>query len=154
MAGTLSQLGLGGGTGPVAAIVNGSGAATTVIIAAATAATSANALVLASGALTAGVLKKVLDVSGRGRLGFASVHHISEVGTARTIRLKVTVDGAVIFDRTANGIGGQAAGLVGIGTLDGGLQWVEYRQSALIEIASSLTETDKLQAAYLQEVWQ
>ena len=152
MDGNLTDLGLGGSTGPVTSIVNASSAATTAIPIA-SAANNANALTLLSGALTAGVLKTVLSATGRGRVGCAALWHTSDA-TTRTVRIKVTVDGVVVFDRTANNFSGNTAGLVAIGTVAGGLQWVEYRQSIKIEIASSLTETDKLSAAYVQEVWQ
>lgn len=151
MAGNLTDLGFGGGTGPVASIVNASSTAATAFPIA-SAAQNANAIAVLSGALTAGTLKTVLNATGRGRIGFAAVWHTSDA-TARTVRIKVTVDGVVVFDHAANNLSGQTAGLVAVGTIAGNLQWIEYRQSVLIEIASSLTETDKLSSAYVQEVW-
>ncbi|HPL79491.1 MAG TPA: hypothetical protein PKY40_10820 [Burkholderiaceae bacterium] len=81
--------------------------------------------------------------------------------TARTLRMKITVDGSVIRDYTSASISTVDTGFVGVG---GGYyngttgprafyQPIRFSESLLIEIASSVTETDKATFAYNYEVF-
>lgn len=105
----------------------------------------------ASGALTANTLSTVLNVSGRGRIDLLGVY--TEDTTSRTIRVKITLDGTVVFDATSAAITSVFGGVMPIGgaqyTSSASLtfamfQPIEFSQSLVIEIASSLTETNKL----------
>ena len=62
---------------------------------------STNAMV-SSPALSAGVRRVVLSVSGKGTLQVAGIHIPPAGGTAITVRLEVVVDGQPIFDATNN----------------------------------------------------
>lgn len=112
-----------------------------------------------SGAMTAATLKTALSITGRGRLNWTAVY-TNDV-TARTLRMKITVDGSVIRDYTSASISTVDTGFVGVG---GGYyngttgprafyQPIRFSESLLIEIASSVTETDKATFAYNYEVF-
>lgn len=110
-----------------------------------------------SGALTAGVLKTALQVSGRGRLNMLGIY-TGDV-TSRTLRMRATLDGNVIFDGTSAAIAANSSGLliVGHGSYTGsfaitGFQPLDFERSCLVEIASSLTETNKSTVFYNYEV--
>lgn len=104
-----------------------------------------------SGAMTAGVLKTVLSVSGKGKLPLLAVKFID--GTSRTVRVKITIDGGVAFDYTSAAIASAGDFVVIIGNV-GASSYVQealpitWNSSLLIELADSLTETDKLGAYY------
>ena len=103
-----------------------------------------------SGALTANTLATILSVTGRGSINFASAY--SADATTRTIRLKITIDGVSVFDATTNSISTNATGLVGIGgVIDSSTNYtmpifqpVRFYSSCLVQIASSLSETNKI----------
>lgn len=135
--------------GPPASIINAysaGSAATAFNISASTANTMVE--VQAPGAYTAGTLQTIISHTGRGRVNMLNVY--TKNGTSRTLRLKLTVDGTVIFDATSsaiasNGFGVQVLG--GIDTVGGGplsLQPVDYNESLLVEVASSLSEAANL----------
>ena len=116
--------------------------------------TSTAAKTYTSGALTANALATILTIpSGRGSVNFAAAY--STDTTSRTIRLKITVDGVSIFDATTDAITTTATGLVGIGALVDSatsytlplFQPVRFYSSCLIQIASSLGETNKITTA-------
>lgn len=107
---------------------------------------------ISSGALTAGTLKTLLSVAGAGVLNGAALTTIDSA--ARTIRLRVTVDGTVVFDSTSASSSATSAGcLVGAGTTTSGQPIagspIRFMTSLVVEVASSLTETDKLQLSYM-----
>ena len=112
-----------------------------------------------SGAMTAGTLKTALSITGRGRINWAAIY--TNDATARTLRMKITVDGSVIRDYTSASISTTSSGFVGLGggsivgvTAEGVFyQPVRFGESLLIEIASSVTETDKATFAYAYEVF-
>ena len=70
---------------------------------------SVNAMV-SSPALSAGVRKVVLSVSGKGTLQVAGVHIPPAGASAVTVRLEVIVDGRPIFDATNNFPGSSSIG--------------------------------------------
>ena len=122
--------------------------------------TSANAQAFGAqvnlcGAVTAGVLKTVLSISGTaGRMPMLLVG--SANATSRTIRCRVTVDGQAspyAFDSTttdneSNNIGIAVAGYYN--TTSGGIpdNVITWSNSIVVEVASSLTETDFIFVAY------
>ena len=118
-------------------------------------ATAANqAKEVLSGSLSAGVLATALSVSGAGEIGYLSVY--ARDTTSRTVRIKVTIDGGTpaVFDATSSAITTTNSGLLVVGNLPSSTPYVgaviplRWNTSLLIEIASSLTETDKIAIAY------
>ena len=109
-----------------------------------------------SGALTAGALKTVLSISGPGRINFCAAY-TKDVAT-RSVRLKVTLDGTAVFDATVS-CSSVSQGLIAIGMSYGctsagtvTYQPVSFNNSCLVEISSSLSETDSIAAAIDYEV--
>jgi len=96
----------------------------------------------ASSSVAANALQTMLSISaGRGALNFVSAY----VGntTSRTVRIKVTIDGTVIFDAatsatTVTNDGMVAIGSYGTNSLLATFQPVEFKSSCLVEIASSV----------------
>lgn len=118
--------------------------------------TSNAARAVLSGALTANTLATALSVTGRGNVPFLAV--FAGNTASRTIRCRVTVDGVVVFDATSNSITTTGRGLLIAGAYaasdpGGNNHWdagfpITFNASLLVEIASSLTETDNLTTAY------
>jgi len=106
-----------------------------------------------SGALTANTYKEILAVTGAGVLNFSAVS--AEDSTARSVYMKVLIDGVQVIERSMS-IGAQHQGPVVIGSLIGdgtnisGMTFdqIPYSASLSLQIKSSLTETDKLRAWY------
>jgi hypothetical protein len=107
---------------------------------------------LNSGALTANTLKTILNVSGAG------IFHVlgarTNDATIRTVRMRLTIDGTVVFDSTSAAAGANTGGLItgssnGTTPLPGAT--VVFNSSAVFEIASSLTETDTISTLYVLE---
>lgn len=112
-----------------------------------------------SGALTANTLATALTLTGRGQLNFAAVAAVD--ATSRTMRIKVTIDGTSVFDATSATCTTTANGIVAVGHLLYSssdtvpvFQPIPYHSSCLVEIASSLSETDKIRSHVNYEVWQ
>ena len=111
-----------------------------------------NIKVVAIGAVTSNVLKTVLSVSGAGQIDFLSLTTVDT--TSRTLRAKVTIDGTVVFDSTSAVIASVNYGFTPLGACSssGGtppaLQPTFFNSSLLVEVASSLTETDKANVGY------
>lgn len=111
--------------------------------------TEAGAKIIASGSTTAGVLKEALNVTGAGIVSWVSVY--TNNATSRTARLKITIDGVACFDNTCNATTTSGAGFVGIGAASSNagtvtLEQITFRESLIVEVASSLTETDGISA--------
>lgn len=106
-----------------------------------------------SGALTANTLKTLLTVTGSGEFHFLGAYAVDT--TSRTIRLKVTIDGTVVFDATTSAVTAINAGCLATGALIlASAQYnvgppIRFNASALIEVASSLSETDKVGLSYI-----
>ena len=105
-----------------------------------------------SGAMTATTLKTLLSVSGVGcRVGLLTFR--TNDATARTIRVKITVDGTVICDATSARItvAGEGGAFSGVRAAASPfiLPMIKSNSTLLIEFASSLTETDKITAEYI-----
>jgi len=99
-----------------------------------------------SGALTSNTLVDLINESGSaGEISQLSLY--TNDATARTIRVVVTIDGVVIFDRTSASVSSGNSGIVLAGsisvTLASLLPAIKYTNSKRIQYASSLTETGK-----------
>ena len=102
-----------------------------------------------SGAMTASTLKTVLSISGRGAIGFLAFRQ--EDSTARTMRIRITLDGTVIFDSSAASAAAANQGQTVIGEISGSNileTLMTFDAQLLIEASSSATETDKMRFAY------
>ena len=145
---TLSQFGGGARTPKV--IVNKYSAGG--VTAQASEINSSSAVALVSGALTANTLKTILSITGAGSLNFLSLVTVDT--TSRTVRLKLTLDGVVAFNATSAAITVAGNGLLAVGsgtsTSQGpyAVEATHFNVSCLVEIASSLTETDKVTTYY------
>lgn len=107
-----------------------------------------NAKSTASGSLTANVLKSMLSISGAGVLKIAAVYATDT--TSRTMRLKITLDGTAVFDATSAECTTSAGTQVGVGSLAPPVspailpERIVFNSSCVVEIASSLSETDRV----------
>ena len=140
-----------GANGPVASIINAfssGGTATAYSL------SSNNVLEQLSGSLTADTLKTMVSHTGRGRVNALVIY--AKDNTSRTLRCKLTVDGVVVFDATSNAVASPGWGMIVIGgaiTNSVEFQPIDYQESLLVEIASSLTETDKVAIGVNRETW-
>ncbi|HMW22340.1 MAG TPA: hypothetical protein PKC59_02800 [Burkholderiaceae bacterium] len=140
-----------GANGPVASIINAfssGGTATAYSL------SSNNVLEQLSGSLTADTLKTMVSHTGRGRVNALVIY--TKDNTSRTLRCKLTVDGVVVFDATSNAVASPGFGMIVIGgaiTNSVEFQPIDYQESLLVEIASSLTETDKVAIGVNRETW-
>jgi len=164
--GLATRLGIAATRKPVASIVNAfsAGGGTTLAQMGDINATSyvgANLAYALSGALTANTLKTMLNItSGAGVVRFLGLRS-EDAGVSHSLRIKVTIDGVVVFDATT------AASNYAVGAgvpVVGSLRWnatysisdlafgqLEYDTSFKVEIASSNSETDKLALLYNYE---
>lgn len=98
------------------------------------------------GAVTATVLKPVLTLTGAGVLNFFGVYAMD--ATVRTMRIQIVLDGVTVFDSTSAAIAapGQGAFPVGVWNQTNTMAYpdeIPFKTSCVINMASSLTETDK-----------
>ena len=144
---TISQFFSGGNRAPIAivnAFSSGTPAGVSIV--------RQNALEILSGAVTSGVLKTVLSHTGAGCL--KNLYVYTKDGTARTLRLKITLDGTSVFDSTSASISANGNGIVAVGPVqDTAGDRVFYNASLLVEIASSLSETDKIAIGVVRETY-
>lgn len=107
---------------------------------------------VASGSTTAGVLKTIFSYTGGGGL-MSQLSIRTADATARTIRLKVTVDGVSAYDNTSSTIPAADKGFVLAGTITNTgahiLPPIVWANSLLIEVASSLTESNGITTQYV-----
>ena len=145
---TLSQF--GGGNKPPKVIVNGQSSGGSVQTALSNLHVVPNAKVVLSGTLVANTLASICSVSGSGVVEFVCASTVDL--TSRTIRLKVTIDGIVAFDATSADLTSAYYGIIAIGGGNSTVGWAysptTFNTSLLIEVASSLSETDKVNVAY------
>jgi len=103
-----------------------------------------------SGALTAGVLATVASLTGPGVLYIVAADSVD--ATSRTHRLKLTLDGVVVFDATSDAVTAAAYGIMAVGeqfitttylAQIIGERGITFETSCLIEYASSVSETAK-----------
>jgi len=104
-----------------------------------------------SGALTAGVYKELITSTGPGILKICGIASMD--ATARTISLKVILDGATVFDAPTDAIAAANTGLYAVGFITfytAGAPFLEpetgyvYNSSMGWWVKSSLSETDKV----------
>ena len=97
-----------------------------------------------SGALTAATLKEVLNVSGSGVVNYVAAFVAD--ATSRTLSVKVIVDGITVADIRSGAITTSLYGLIAVGA--GGssttIDHLTFNTSLVVQIASSLSETDKI----------
>lgn len=143
---TLTQF-LGGGATTSVVNLHSSGGGSTII---GSASTSFSGKEVLSGALTANTLATALSVSGGGAVPVLVAY--TKDATARTVRLKVTADGVSIFDATSASLSNADRGIYAAGQGSNPVTQGEpivFNSSLTVEIASSLTETDKVAIAYV-----
>ena len=104
------------------------------------------AIMTLSGAMTATTLKSFLSVSGvGGEMPLLSIR--TNDATARTIRVKITVDG-IAYDFTSASISTSGNGVILAGPANSSLYVgatpLKWKSTFTIEVASSVSETDKL----------
>lgn len=104
------------------------------------------AIATLSGAMTLNTLKSFLNVSGTGgEMPLLTVR--TNDATARTIRVKLTIDG-VVYDFTSASIAVSGTGVILAGSNSSAnpsfTPSIKWKSTFVIEIASSVTETDKL----------
>lgn len=107
----------------------------------------------ASGALSAGVLKNILQVYASGVINFLALGSLG--GTERTIRLRLTIDGVVVYDATSSS--GADRGLVAVGAMIGGtaesrsvtFDQIPFLRSFAVDVATSdASSVNYIAAAY------
>jgi hypothetical protein len=104
---------------------------------------------IASGSLTANTLKTILTVTGAGT--FHGLSFRTANVTSRTIRIRITLDGVVVFDSTSAAISTGTTGAILTGSSAYPVSPISFNTSAVVEIASSLTETDGISMIYVLE---
>ena len=109
-----------------------------------------------SGGLTAETFKVIVTISTSGFLRLCGV--ITEDATSRTIGLKITMDGAVVFNEISPAIAADNKGFFAVGFNFAGsssmlsLESIRFNASLVLAISSSITETDKIALKYLTVV--
>ena len=106
-----------------------------------------------SGALTADTYSELLSYSGSGTIQFLSLRALDT--TARTITLKLVLDGVTVFEvgkactATSHGVQAIGAYAYSAGTyLNISFENVPFNSSMSVSVKSTLSETDKSQLAY------
>lgn len=106
-----------------------------------------------SGALTANTLKTLLTVNQAGQMPYLSFY--AKDATSRTMRCVVIADGVTVYDSTTAAVAQANRGY----PLAFALTWngavaptmgypIRWAQSLVVQVASSLSETDKVAIAY------
>lgn len=112
------------------------------------------AKVVSSGALTANTLSTVFSKTD-GPCEFHALYFTTVDATARTMRVKITIDGVVVFDYTSGSISSSGYGMVAAGFVSSIVNVfhgsIRSSSSLIIEIASDRTETDKFQMGYIAQ---
>jgi len=111
--------------------------------------------VVLTGSQVAATLATVLSITGKGALSYLAMQSVDN--TSRTHRLKITLDGNVIFDNTSSAtISQNIFPIIGRILMDNSNSpyaavenYLLFDQSLLIEYASSLTETAKTRFGYI-----
>lgn len=107
-----------------------------------------------SGSTTAGALKTIFSYTNGGGI----MSHLSAYtadATARTLRLKVTIDGVIAYDNTSSSISSINRGFVLSGSITNSgatvLPALMWANSIVVEIASSLTESNGITLEYIYD---
>lgn len=153
MAGNTATLGLGGN--PATTSVSNLFVAGGTSVANINAQTTHGGIEVLSGALSAGVFAAVPGMSFTGRGSIPLLSCYAKDTTSRTLRMRVTVDGVAVFTSAASNAitvantGIYAAGeFTGTGYFGQGYP-IRFNSSCLVEVASSLGETDKVAVGYV-----
>lgn len=137
---TIELVGKGGANRPPIELIN-SGTDATVLGTVITPAKFIN-----SGALTSEVYSDILDITGRGVLNYLSLMMVD--ATARTLAMRVTIDGVVVYNAQTGSKTVAFTGIFAVGSADSSerisMDQVPFNKTLLVEVKSSLTETDKL----------
>lgn len=103
-----------------------------------------------TGTLTANALVTALSHTGSGVISYFACYGTD--ATSRTHRVKITIDGTVVFDATSAAVASANTGVVAIGIGSAGGFYagdpIPYNTSLLVEYASSLGETGLTTFAY------
>ena len=111
------------------------------------------------GVATGGTLYTILNISGAGVL--KAFMMVSNNTTSRTLRVKITIDGTVVFDATSAATTTAYAGVIPVGCTDGNintaypkvvLDAIPFASSLLIEAAQSDTSTANTQFWYTYDL--
>jgi hypothetical protein len=104
-----------------------------------------------TGAVTANTLVTALSLTGSGVVNYFAAY--SNDATSRTHRVRVTIDGTVVFDATSGACTTTGDGVMPIGNTQTSnftvYDQIPYNTSFLVEYASSLSETAKTGFAYI-----
>lgn len=108
------------------------------------------------GSMTAATLKTLLTISSGGEI--PQLYAYSKDATSRTIRCKVTLDGTVAFDVTSAAVAATSSGMIVVGINPGAASQlpfgpIKFNASCVVEVASSLTETDKVAIGYMAQTF-
>lgn len=130
-----------------------SGGGSSFSVASLAASVNTNSLEILSGALTANTLKTLLTINGPGQMPLLIAY--TKDAVSRTVRCRVTVDSVVVFDATNGPYVTTSNGMVVVGSA-GGINVppsyssipMRWNSSCVIQVASSLTETDKVAIGY------
>lgn len=139
---TLSQFGGGSASKAVANFWSSGGVQTAGVNAAA----STGSREVLSGALTANTLKTLVSITTGGAIPFLSAY--AKNATTRTIRLVVICDGVTVFDATSAAVTAANAGLMAAGSPGLIGAPIRFSASCVIQVASSLSETDAVAIGY------
>lgn len=154
---SLSQF-VGGGAAPhPTGLLNGASSFRTVVNATPNVLQAAWAPVktVLSGTTVAGVLKTVLSLSGSGVFSFLAVENADT--TSRTHRIKITLDGVVIFDATTGAVTSVSNDYLVVGVMTNvaasthsviTFEPLSFNSSLLIEYACSLSESNGTYIGY------
>ena len=102
--------------------------------------------------MVASTLKTILSVAGGGSIDFLAAWVAD--ATARTLRMRITLDSTVVYDFISASAATVSNGAVFIGGGNNNAsnianpQPLAFNTSLLVEMASSLTETDKFSIGY------
>jgi hypothetical protein len=137
-----------GGSKPPKVLVNGANGMTPFFMLA----PGSGAKDVVTGVLIANTLSTVLSITGSGVVNFLTAQSVDT--TARTHRLKITIDGVVVSDNTSASVaavnkGIAAIGLIGLSAGGPVIDQIPFNSSFLAEYASSVTETGKTIISYV-----
>jgi hypothetical protein len=102
-----------------------------------------------SGAMVANTLKAVLSLAGPGVLNFFGA--LTADATNRTMRIQIVLDGVTVYDFTSAATAASGVGAIPVGAYLPALgaigfpDFIPFKTSCVVNMASSLGETDKFQ---------
>lgn len=105
-----------------------------------------NSVVYGCGALTAGTLKKIVDVSGAGQIDVLVLQCIA--AQAQNIRVQLIVDGAVVFDNVPSPVNQWGAVVVAASvnstTVTDASCSIDFANSFIVNVSSSFAANGQL----------